>query len=638
MHTSKCSHLSGHDSTRAQPLGRSCRLRPAKIQRSFGKRTPCKAGTAVADPRSRSLQDMHISIPGITSAGQVLAAGLAKHLQTRSQLPDDWQPLASSSQPQAVMPKAPPEWTPPTDPSGPTAPPEFTPPRDPGSVPGTVPEFEPPEQAPPGRTRPADPPSPGRPARPEPDEIPDPERDPLRTPERRRETGDPDETDPSPEPETAPASQNLMEAVHAYVQDCQEVYDYEDSRGGGISIGLGPNNCPAVLLWHPTGYTATVNMHGANVTSWRRPDGLDILHMRPDSPFNGTSPILGGIPLVFPQYGRASGVAAYAGVGNPAVPTHGFLSHLHWTLVDAGGSDPDAEDPCPTVVLEAESTTETYAVWPYHFRAVYTVSLMFTDDEPQDPLLMGPEVRPRFQSDYEEQLEGSSAPEPAVAMAKRSRGRPAKSGKWQQLSDKGTLDTEEAIAEQQQEEDERNGPVIAPTPVQLKCTLEILNEDDKPFSFEAALQSHVGTHEVRLMEALGFKGKLMLNCDASPDRPLLRMCDEESSTYGETQVDRVYLDAATQGKGPVYVAPGHNEFLLEYMNRGGFRDMGVWNPLAELPDPSLHRNFVTYASGAIARPVKLKPQEAWVGEMVIRLHEATSGSLSPEDDGTGAEE
>ena len=77
---------------------------------------------------------------------------------------------------------------------------------------------------------------------------------------------------------------------------------------------------------------------------------------------------------MFPQYGRASGVAAYAGVGNAAIPTHGFLSHLHWTLVDAGGSDPDAEDPCPTVVLEAESTKETYAVWPYHFRAVYTVT------------------------------------------------------------------------------------------------------------------------------------------------------------------------------------------------------------------------------------------------------------------------
>ena len=45
---------------------------------------------------------------------------------------------------------------------------------------------------------------------------------------------------------------------------------------------------------HPPtlGNLVQVNMHGANVTSWRRPDGLDILHMRPDSPFDGTSPIL----------------------------------------------------------------------------------------------------------------------------------------------------------------------------------------------------------------------------------------------------------------------------------------------------------------------------------------------------------
>ena len=56
---------------------------------------------------------------------------------------------------------------------------------------------------------------------------------------------------------------------------------------------------------------------------------------------------------------------------------------------------------------------------------------MLTDEQPQDPELMGPEVRPRFQSDHEEQLEGSSAPEPAAAVVKRSRGRPAKGGKWQ---------------------------------------------------------------------------------------------------------------------------------------------------------------------------------------------------------------
>ena len=63
--------------------------------------------------------------------------------------------------------------------------------------------------------------------------------------------------------------------------------------------------------------------------------------------------------------------------------------------------------------------------------AALQVSLMLTDEEPQDPELMGPEVRPRFQSEYEEQLQGTSVPEAAVVVAKRSRGRPAKSGKWQ---------------------------------------------------------------------------------------------------------------------------------------------------------------------------------------------------------------
>ena len=64
---------------------------------------------------------------------QALAAGFVETLRARNQLPDDWQSLSSSSstRPEATMPKAPPEWQPPTDPSAPSAPPEFTPPRDP---------------------------------------------------------------------------------------------------------------------------------------------------------------------------------------------------------------------------------------------------------------------------------------------------------------------------------------------------------------------------------------------------------------------------------------------------------------------------------------------------------------------------
>ena len=164
----------------ARYFGQHSQLRPARLSKAFTPCPPCKAGAAIVDTgsRSRSLKDLHISIPGVTTAGQVfaippcpqaccrmlhntlmrmrrtsqfhqrsgwsmhgkhlghalqaLAAGFVESLRARNQLPDDWQSLSSSSsRPEATMPKAPPEWQPPTDPSAPSAPPEFTPPRDP---------------------------------------------------------------------------------------------------------------------------------------------------------------------------------------------------------------------------------------------------------------------------------------------------------------------------------------------------------------------------------------------------------------------------------------------------------------------------------------------------------------------------
>ena len=48
-------------------------------------------------------------------------------------------------------------------------------------------------------------------------------------------------------------------AVAEYVEHCAQRFTVEDEeRGGGVKIGLGPNSCPAVLLYHPAGYTAVV--------------------------------------------------------------------------------------------------------------------------------------------------------------------------------------------------------------------------------------------------------------------------------------------------------------------------------------------------------------------------------------------
>ena len=48
-------------------------------------------------------------------------------------------------------------------------------------------------------------------------------------------------------------------AIDAYIERCQETLAVEDERGGGIEIGLGENDCPAALLYHPRGYSAVVS-------------------------------------------------------------------------------------------------------------------------------------------------------------------------------------------------------------------------------------------------------------------------------------------------------------------------------------------------------------------------------------------
>jgi D-hexose-6-phosphate mutarotase len=81
----------------------------------------------------------------------------------------------------------------------------------------------------------------------------------------------------------------------------------------------------------------------------------------------------GGVPLIFPQYGRASGIAAYAGVGSSSVPTNGLLNRMHWSLLGTGVTGLDAPDPAPTAVFATESDDATYELWPFHFQAIYTV-------------------------------------------------------------------------------------------------------------------------------------------------------------------------------------------------------------------------------------------------------------------------
>lgn len=165
---------------------------------------------------------------------------------------------------------------------------------------------------------------------------------------------------------------------HPHRDVVQEYVDWVNeniSITGVVEVNRGRNGLPFVQLTHPqNNSTAQIYLHGACVTSWRKPNGTEMLHIRDDGRWNPTRPIFGGIPICFPQYRRGE------------LAGQGFLQHVHWDVADAYVDDPDFHsDPAPTVVLHAESDEHTMQAWPYKFKAYYSISL--ADGVDEDPLV-----------------------------------------------------------------------------------------------------------------------------------------------------------------------------------------------------------------------------------------------------------
>ena len=66
--------------------------------------------------------------------------------------------------------------------------------------------------------------------------------------------------------------------------------------------------------------------------------------------------------------------------------------------------------------------------WLSPWRCMLQVTLMLTDDPTEEADALEPEVRPRFQHEWEAQQHGTAA---EAAAPKRARGKQGRSGKWQ---------------------------------------------------------------------------------------------------------------------------------------------------------------------------------------------------------------
>ncbi|KAE9566493.1 Glucose-6-phosphate 1-epimerase [Colletotrichum fructicola] len=123
----------------------------------------------------------------------------------------------------------------------------------------------------------------------------------------------------------------------------------------------------------PTGESVSVLLHGATVLSWKSASGRDRLWLSENTVFDGTKPVRGGIPLVFPVFGPPSD----AHPPTAKLSQHGFARSSRWEFL--GKSTSEGSDNS-SVKLDfglssANLDDETKAKWGYKFGAIYSVTL-----------------------------------------------------------------------------------------------------------------------------------------------------------------------------------------------------------------------------------------------------------------------
>jgi glucose-6-phosphate 1-epimerase len=116
---------------------------------------------------------------------------------------------------------------------------------------------------------------------------------------------------------------------------------------------------PAVALRSPDGAEAVVLEYGGHIVSWKPANGVERIYVSPKAVFAEGTPIRGGVPVIFPQFGNRGNLQG-----------HGFARNLNWTLVDARAGDDFA-----IAHLRLTDTPETRAMWPHEFALEIAVNI-----------------------------------------------------------------------------------------------------------------------------------------------------------------------------------------------------------------------------------------------------------------------
>lgn len=136
-----------------------------------------------------------------------------------------------------------------------------------------------------------------------------------------------------------------------------------------VSISHGNSRVTAVL---PTGESVEILLYGATVISWKNAAGDEKLWLSEVAKLDGSKPVRGGIPLVFPVFATPSPDHE----ATSRLAQHGFARSSRWEFLGKSTS----EGSLSSVKLDFGLSTETVDrsvknLWPYSFGLLYSVTL-----------------------------------------------------------------------------------------------------------------------------------------------------------------------------------------------------------------------------------------------------------------------
>lgn len=151
---------------------------------------------------------------------------------------------------------------------------------------------------------------------------------------------------------------------------------------------------------------------------------------------------------------------------------------------------------------------------------------------------------------------------------------------------------------------------------ELRTDFRVINTDDKPFEFTAALHTYFEVLGIDKAAVKGLQGLKYLDKAADGKNPPTKTEAAEWMKFPAALVDSVYLNA------PDYQELDVGTGAAVAVTSSNWDDVVVWNPYTTME--SCYKSFCCVEKAQFSQPAKVEPGKDWRATMnlsVVNLHE-----------------